>query len=89
MKNMKGFIITWFDWAVWRHPRRCSRNILVLFYNLVDLLLLDRRVLGEAIVVAVSFSSDQIVKRINFAYERLLCGTCFVGTVVRTTSGIL
>jgi len=46
MRNMKGFIITWFDWAVWRHPRRCS-NILVLFYNLVDHLLLEKRVLGQ------------------------------------------
>ena len=34
------------DVAVWRHPHRCSKNILGLFYNLVDLLLLDRKVLG-------------------------------------------
>jgi hypothetical protein len=47
MKNMKVFIITWFDWAVLRHPRRCSRNILVLLYNHVDLLHLDRMVLGR------------------------------------------
>jgi hypothetical protein len=69
MKSMKGYVITLLDWAVWRHPRRCNKNILVLFYNLVDLLLLDRKVLGEAAVVAVSFCSpsDQIVKRLNFA----------------------
>jgi hypothetical protein len=47
MKYMKVFIITWFDWAVLRHPRRCSRNILVLLYNHVDLLHLDRMVLGR------------------------------------------
>jgi hypothetical protein len=41
---MKGFFITSLDWAVWRHPCRCSKNILVLFYNL---LLLDRKVLGQ------------------------------------------
>jgi hypothetical protein len=46
MKNMKGFIITRFDWVVWRQPHRCNRNISMLFYNIIDLLLLDRRVLG-------------------------------------------
>jgi hypothetical protein len=66
MKSMKGFVITSLDWTMWRHPCRCSKNILVLFYNIVDLLLLDRRVLGEATVIEVSFSSDQIMKRINF-----------------------
>jgi hypothetical protein len=63
---MKYYFITWFDVEVWRQLHRCSRNILVLLCNLVDLLLLDRRVLGEAAMVSFSFSSDQIVKRPNF-----------------------
>jgi hypothetical protein len=46
MKNMKGFIITRFDWVVWRKPHRCNRNISMIFYNIIDLLMLDRRVLG-------------------------------------------
>ena len=46
MKSMKGFVINLLDWAVWRHPRRCNKNILVLFYNPIDFLLLDRKVLG-------------------------------------------
>jgi hypothetical protein len=43
---MKGFFITILDLVVCRHPRRCNKNILVLVYNLVDFLLLDRKVLG-------------------------------------------
>ena len=46
MKRMKGYVINLLDWPVWRHPRRCNKNILVLFYNLVDMLLLYRKVLG-------------------------------------------
>jgi hypothetical protein len=64
---MKGFVITFLDWAVWRHPRRCSKNILVLFYNLVDLLLLDRKGLGPRLQwLQCPSPSDQIVKRLNF-----------------------
>jgi hypothetical protein len=42
--------------------------LFVLLYNLFDLLLLDRNVLGEAVVVAVTFCSpsDWIMKRENF-----------------------
>jgi hypothetical protein len=46
MKSMKGYVITFLDWEVGRHPHRCNKNILGLFYNLVDLLLLDKKVLG-------------------------------------------
>jgi hypothetical protein len=46
MKNMKGFFITLLDWAMWRHPRRRNKNILVLFYNIIDMFLLYRKVLG-------------------------------------------
>jgi hypothetical protein len=46
MKSMKGSFITLLDRAVWRHPHKCNKNILRLFYNLVNLLLLDRKVLG-------------------------------------------
>ena len=45
MKSMKGSIITLLDWEVWRHPHRCRKNILKLFYNLVDWILLDIKVL--------------------------------------------
>jgi hypothetical protein len=47
----------------------CAEGIFVLCCNLVDLLLLDRRCWGEAVVVAVSFCSpfEQIVKKMNFA----------------------
>jgi hypothetical protein len=37
---------------------RCAEGIFVLFCSLVDLLLLDRRCLGEAVVVAVSLCSS-------------------------------
>jgi hypothetical protein len=40
MKSMKVSIITFLEWEVWRNPRSYSKNILVLVYNLVDLLLL-------------------------------------------------
>ena len=46
MKSMKGSVITFLDWELWRNPCRCNKNILVLVYNLVDMLLLDRKVLG-------------------------------------------
>ena len=46
MKSMKGYVITLLDWEVWRYPRRCNKKILVLVYNLFNLLLLDRNVLG-------------------------------------------
>jgi hypothetical protein len=66
MKNMKGFIITWFDWVVWRHPigavgiSWCSSTILLIFFCWIE------GSWAEAVVVAVSFSSDQVVKRLNF-----------------------
>jgi len=44
MKNMKGSVIIFLDWVVWRHPHRWRNNICVLFYNM---LLLDRKVLGQ------------------------------------------
>ena len=62
MKSMNGYVITLIDWAVWRHPHRCSKNILVLIYNLVNLLLMDRKVLGRGCngcsVIMFTFWSD-------------------------------
>jgi len=46
MKSMKGYVITLLDSAVWSHPCRWNKKILVLFYNLGDMLLMDRKVLG-------------------------------------------
>ena len=46
MKRMKGFFITLLDWTVWRKPCKCSKNILVLLYNLVDVIFLEKRVAG-------------------------------------------
>jgi hypothetical protein len=47
----------------------CAEGIFAFFCSLIDLLLLDRRCLGEAVAVAVSFCSpsEQIVKKLNFA----------------------
>jgi hypothetical protein len=46
----------------------CAEGIFTLCCNLVDLLLLDRRCLGKAVVVAISFCSpfEQILKKLNF-----------------------
>jgi hypothetical protein len=48
---------------------RCAEGIFVLYCNLVNLLLLDRRCRGEVVVVAVFLCSpfEQIVKKLNFA----------------------
>ena len=48
---------------------RSVEGIFALSCNLVDLLLLDRRCRGEAIVVVVSFRSpsEQTVKKLSFA----------------------
>jgi hypothetical protein len=78
MKNMKGFIITWFDWEVLRHSRRCSRNILVLFYNIVDLLHLYRRVLDRGyygfnfLLFLLSYEKDKLCDMRDY-FAKLFC----------------
>jgi hypothetical protein len=69
----------------------CVEGIFVIFCNLVDLLLLDTRCLGEAVMVAMSLCSpfEQIVKKLNFVVWDTNLWHCLGGTIVRTTSGIL
>ena len=69
----------------------CVEGIFVLCYNLVDLLLLDRRCLGETIVVAMFFCLpfEQIVEKMDFVVWDTTLWHCLGGAVVGTTSSIL
>jgi len=69
----------------------CAEGIFSLCYNLVDLLLLDRRCLGRGCsgcsVLMFPFWTD--CEEVEFCSMGYYLVALFIGTIVRTTSGIL